>query len=130
MAMTDDGLSPDDFAATAARAIAACAGRNARAQARCLADDGLLGVLACEDVGGLGLPLAFAVPVVTAASAGLLGFPLPESILVARLLQQQLPQVAEAVVSGSTCVTIAWAGQVTALPKHDSLVLNGWVGRA
>ena len=48
MAMTDDGLSPADFAATAAKVIAACAGLAARQQAERLGNDGLLGVIASE----------------------------------------------------------------------------------
>ena len=84
MAMTEDGLSPADFAATAARAIAACAGLTARQQAERLGGDGLLGVMAGEEVGGLGLSAAFAIPVAAAASAGLLGFPLLETLLLGR----------------------------------------------
>ena len=81
MTMTDDGLSPTEFAATAARAVAACTGLAARRQAERLGSDGLLGVLAGEDVGGLDLPLDFAVPVTAAASSGLLSFPLLETLL-------------------------------------------------
>lgn len=128
--MTDVEVSPADFAVTAARAIAACAGQSVREQAKCLAGDGLLGVMAEEDVGGLALPLDFAVPVVSAASAGLLGFPLLESVLLGHVLQPVLPRVAEAIVSGSQCATIAWAGSATAEPRRDGIVLNGWVSRA
>lgn len=130
MAVTDDGLSPDEFAATAVRAIAACAGLDTRQQAKCLADDGLLGVLAGEAVAGLDLPLAFATPVVAAAGAALLAFPLLETMLLAPLLQRQLPRVAEAMVSGSASATIAWAGDVDAVAQGDVVALNGCAGRA
>jgi alkylation response protein AidB-like acyl-CoA dehydrogenase len=130
MAMTEDGLSPSDFAATAARAIAACAGLTARQQAERLGGDGLLGVMADEEVGGLGLSAGFAVPVAAAAGAGLLGFPLLETLLLSRLLQAPLPDVSRAIVSGAACATIAWTNAVTAKPEGDRIVLSGFAGRA
>ncbi len=130
MAMTEDGLSPADFAATAARAIAACAGLTARQQAERLGGDGLLGVTANEEVGGLGLPDAFAVPVAAAASSGLLGFPLLETLLLGRLLQAPLPDVSRALVSGAACATIAWTNAVTAGRQGDLILLSGCIGRA
>jgi alkylation response protein AidB-like acyl-CoA dehydrogenase len=130
MAMTEDGVSPADFAATAARGIAACAGLTARQQAERLGGDGLLGVMAGEEVGGLDLPAAFAVPVVAAASAGLLGFPLLETLLLGRPLQARLPDIAGAIVSGASSATIAWTKAVTARPEADRIVLNGCAGRA
>jgi alkylation response protein AidB-like acyl-CoA dehydrogenase len=128
--MTDDGLSPADFAATAAKAIAACAGLSARQQAERLGGDGLLGVMAGEEVGGLDLPLAFAVPVTTAASSGLLGFPLLETLLLGRLLQAPLADVVRAIVSGAQCATIAWSHAASVDAKGDHLLLTGAVGRA
>lgn len=130
MAVTDEGLSPADFAATAARAIAACAGLTAWQQAERLGSDGFLGVMAGEEANGLDLPTAFAVPVAAAASAGLLGFPLLETLLLGRPLQSRLPDISRAIVSGSECASIAWSGAVSAQPQGDRVVLNGWVGRA
>jgi hypothetical protein len=83
MTTMDERLSPADFASTASRAVAACMGLSGAEQGARLARDGLLGVIAAESVGGLDLPLSFAVPVVAAASAGLLAFPLLENILLA-----------------------------------------------
>lgn len=128
--MTEDGLSPADFAATAARAIAACAGFTARQQAERLGGDGLLGVTANEEVGGLGLSAAFAVPVAAAAGSGLLGFPLLETLLLGRLLQAPLPDVSRALVSGASCATIAWTNAVTAKAQGDLILLSGCIGRA
>ncbi|UQR66537.1 acyl-CoA dehydrogenase family protein [Bradyrhizobium sp. C-145] len=128
--LTGDGLQPSEFAVTAARAVADCAALGPRDQAKHLADDGLLGVLASQDVGGLDLPLAFAVPVVTAAGSGLLGFPLMEALLLSRALQDALPRVAEAIVSGGMLATIAWQGTLSAEREGESVVLNGWVARA
>lgn len=130
MAMMEDGLSPADFAATAARAVAACAGLSGPEQGARLAGDGLLGVIASETVGGLDLPLSFAVPVVAAAGAGLLGFPLLENVLLARLLQVQLPRVAEAIVGGTDSGTVGWTGGLVAEKRGDQVVLNGCVARA
>lgn len=130
MTMAGEGLQPDEFAATAARAVTACAGLGVREQAQNLAGDGLLGVIADEEVGGLALPLGFAVPVIAAAHAGLLGFPLLETILVGRLLQSSLTRLAAAVVSGETLATIAWQGEAVAERDGGLLLLSGTVARA
>jgi alkylation response protein AidB-like acyl-CoA dehydrogenase len=130
MAPTSEGLEPAEFAATAVRAVAACGGLSLREQARHLADGGLLGIIAHEDAGGLDLPLDFAVPVVAAGNAGLLGFPLLETLLLGNLLSEALPRAAEAVVSGETLATVAWQGSAVAERDGDCLVLSGWVARA
>lgn len=130
MTMPGEGLQPDEFAATAARAVTACAALDVREQAKNLAGDGLLGVIADDEVGGLSLPLGFAVPVITAAHSGLLGFPLLETVLVGRLLQSSLTRLAAAIVSGDTLVTIAWQGEALAEQEGGALVLSGAVARA
>ena len=130
MALTSKGLRPADFAATSERAVAACSDLGLQEQASLLANDGLLGVIAHEDVGGLDLPLAFATPVVAAANAGLLRFPLLETILLGDLLRQSLPRMAEAIVRGEVLATIAWQGSVVAEREGNSVVLNGCVARA
>ena len=130
MTLTGEGLQPSEFAVTAARAVADCVTLSLRKQARHLANDGLLGVIASQDVGGLDLPLAFAVPVIAAAGSGLLGFPLMEALLLGRALQESLPRVAEAVVNGEMITTIAWQGSVSAVREGDAVMLNGWVARA
>lgn len=130
MSLTGEGLQPSEFAVTAARGVADCATLSLREQARHLANDGLLGVIAAQDVGGLDLPLVFAVPVVAAAGSGLLGFPLMEALLLGRALQESLPRAAEAVVTGEMLATIAWQGSVSAEREGSSVVLNGWVARA
>jgi alkylation response protein AidB-like acyl-CoA dehydrogenase len=129
MALTSEGLQPADFAVTAERAVAACSGLSLQDQARHLANDGLLGVIAHEEVGGLDLPLSFAVPVVAAATSGLLSFPLLEAILLGHLLRKFQLRTAEAIVRGEVLATIAWQGSVVAERKGNSVVLNGWVAR-
>ncbi|MBR0750947.1 acyl-CoA dehydrogenase [Bradyrhizobium jicamae] len=125
-----EGLQPGEFAVTASRAVADCGALTPREQAKHLANDGLLGVIASQEVGGLDLPLAFAVPVVAAAGSGLLGFPLMEALLLGQALQDALPRAAEAVVSGDMLATIAWQGSVSAEREGESIVLNGCVARA
>jgi alkylation response protein AidB-like acyl-CoA dehydrogenase len=130
MTTTDDGLSPADFAATASRAVAVCKDVSVAHQGALLAGDGLLGVIAAEEAGGLDLPLSFAVPVISAASAGLLAFPLMENMLLARVLRQRHLPLAKAIVGGERTATIAWSGAVEARPQGDRVILHGWVGRA
>jgi alkylation response protein AidB-like acyl-CoA dehydrogenase len=132
MALIEQGLQPEEFASTVARAVGVCADLSLREQAARLAGDGLLGVIAADDIGGLGLPLSFAVPVVAAANAGLLGFPILETILLTRCLQSSMPRTAEAVAAGETLATIAWHGKIAAdrSPSSDTVVLSGSVARA
>jgi alkylation response protein AidB-like acyl-CoA dehydrogenase len=130
MAQVEQGLQPADFAATAARTVSGCASLTVRERAVRLAGDGLLGVIAHDHVGGLGLPLAFAVPVVAAVNAGLLGFALMESLLLSRALFPSMPRVAEAIVSGEKLATIAWRGTVALERQGDAVVLNGAVAGA
>ena len=110
MDITQGGLDPAEFADSAARAVSACAGLEPLAIAARLAEDGLLGVVAAEDVGGLGLDLRFALPVMQAAGAGDLPFPLLETLLLARHLAGPAPEVAAAIAGGTARGTIAWAG--------------------
>ncbi|WP_426954342.1 acyl-CoA dehydrogenase family protein [Muricoccus radiodurans] len=117
------GLDPAEFADSAARAVAACAALDPAGRAARLAEDGLLGVLAGEEVGGLALEPRFAVPILQAAGAGDLAFPLLETLLLARHLAGPAPDIAAALIAGEVRGTIAWAG--TAHPD-----LTGTVGRA
>lgn len=108
--MTDE-LEPKEFEVTAKAATEACQNAaNAHDRAVLLAEAGLLGVLAPEDVGGLDLPLRFAVPVAAAAGGGLLGFPLIEAMVLAKALASIADDVAGAICSGESVATIAWKG--------------------
>ena len=110
MATTEAGLDPAEFAESARRVVDACAGKDAAGCAALLAEAGLLGVLAPEEAGGLGLPLRFALPVLQAAGAGGLAFPLLETLLLARHLCGAAPEAAAALVAGTARGSIAWAG--------------------
>jgi alkylation response protein AidB-like acyl-CoA dehydrogenase len=127
MDMMQAGLDPAEFAGTAQRAVAACAALEMPARAARLAEDGLLGVLAEEDLGGLGLGLPFAVPVLAAAGAGDLAFPLLETLLLTRALAAPLPEVAATLVAGEAVGSIAWAGTARRTPEGT---LVGTVSRA
>ncbi|MBD0415544.1 acyl-CoA dehydrogenase family protein [Oryzicola mucosus] len=130
MAFDPDTLSPNDFAAAAAAAIAASAHGDLSHAARRLADDGLLGILAIEEIGGLGLPESFAMPVLSAAGAARSTFPLLETIFAARLLQGRLPDAATALVAGEALVSVAWSGEGSVGSDDDGVRLDGVVGRA
>lgn len=108
-----DDLDPEEFADTARSVTEACAeAGGTAARAVLLAEAGLLGVLAPERCGGLGLPMRFAIPVVRAAGAGLLAFPLIETLVLAKALSGIDPALAGALCVGETVATIAWAGTV------------------
>ena len=108
--MDATGIDPAEFVETAARAAQSCTGLPLIDQARRLAEDGLLGILAPEPAGGMGLGLAHAAAVVEAAAGALLGFPLIETLLLARALP---PDLAAPLVAGETVATIAWSGGTT-----------------
>ncbi|MDF1726239.1 MAG: acyl-CoA/acyl-ACP dehydrogenase [Sulfitobacter sp.] len=106
-----DDLDPKDFEDTARAAVESCAKMDDTSRrAAVLAEAGLLGVLAPEETGGLGLPMRFAVPVIETAGAGLLGFPLMETMLLAQAVAKSDPALATRITEGETVVTIAWAG--------------------
>ena len=114
----------DGIAETARHAVAACAALPVRERARQLAGDGLLGILAPESAGGLGLGPSFAAPVMEAAGAGLLGYPLAETLLLGAAFGSA--PVGPAIVLGETIATIAWAG----IAEGSGDRLSGTVGRA
>jgi alkylation response protein AidB-like acyl-CoA dehydrogenase len=106
-----DDLDPKEFEDTARTVIDACAAaETAKDRGQVLAEAGLIGVAAPEEVGGLSLPLDFAVPVVAAAGAGLLGYPLIEAVLLAKALAGVDDDLAGQIVRGDTVATIAWSG--------------------
>lgn len=114
MSMLDE-LDPKEFEDTARAVVASCAdAADSAARGALLAEAGLLGVMAPEDLGGMDLPIRFAVPVVSAAGAGLLSYPLIESILLARHLAPVDPALAGAIVAGEALATIAWTGHAEA----------------
>lgn len=105
-------LDPAEFADTANAVMNDCARADGLAERACLLGSaGLLGVLAPEAVGGLGLPIRFAVPVLQAAGSRLLAYPLLEAMLLARELSDS--KSAAAIVAGDWRPTIAWSGMLS-----------------
>lgn len=106
-------LKPADFADTAQAVMTAC-GQAASMEVRAvqLADAGLLGVLAPESAGGMGLAPAFAVPVLEAAGANLLEYPLMEALLLSQAFGESAEALVAAIAGGTIRPTIAWAGEI------------------
>ncbi|MCB1395191.1 MAG: acyl-CoA dehydrogenase [Rhodobacter sp.] len=107
--MDSDDLKPEDFFDAALAAMQALP-TEPRARAAHLAEAGLTGVLAPEAVGGMALPLAFAVPVAQAAGRALLPVPLSETMLLARALAPVAPDLAAALCTGEAAATLQGAG--------------------
>lgn len=104
----DDSLRPEEFAEAASAAIVDALDREVRDAARVLAEAGLLGVCADEDSGGLGLGVAYALPIASAAGRLLPRFPLVEQMLLAKAFSGCEP--AAALSAGEKLATIAWQG--------------------
>lgn len=120
-----DDLDPKEFEDTARAVMESCKeATGPAARAALLAEAGLLGVAAPEEVGGLGLSLRFAVPILEAAGAGLLAFPLVETMLLTRALAGLDDTLATEICAGETLATIAWAGT-----SHDTRVGNAPMGQ-
>lgn len=106
-----DDLDPKEFEDTARSVVESCAqAKDCAERGKLLAEAGLLGVVAAEDVGGLGLPMNFAAPILCAAGEGLLAFPLIETLLLSRALAGVDRDMAARICSGETLATIAWLG--------------------
>ncbi|WP_109467196.1 acyl-CoA dehydrogenase family protein [Albibacillus kandeliae] len=120
---TDTELNPEDFVETARAVTTACAeAAGLPERMDLLAEAGLTGILAPEAVGGMDLPLGFAVPVLRAAGGGFLAAPLLECMLLARAFAGVDDALASAIVSGEMPVTVAWSGMLGGT--------SGVVGRA
>lgn len=86
MSMTDIELTPQELSGAAAQAITDALTHEFRHASQVLANAGLCGVCANEDVGGLGLGIDFAVPIVAEAGKLRLQWPLLETLLIAKAL--------------------------------------------
>lgn len=110
MTMRDDELKPEEFAQAAVAPIDDANSRTMREAACVLAEAGLIGVCACEDDGGLGLDIDFAVPIVHAAGKQRLRFPLLEQIALAKAFAGT--ELAPALASGEKLATVALQGGI------------------
>ncbi|WP_047148353.1 acyl-CoA dehydrogenase family protein [Aquamicrobium sp. LC103] len=130
MTSETDSLAPADFAEAAKASIAASTELAMADVATRLAQDGIAGMLASEDAGGLGLPVRYAVPVLAAAGEALFPFPLIETLLAARALDACGSGSAAGVITGETVATIAWGGAADVAREGDKITLNGVVSLA
>lgn len=109
--MSSEELRPEEFAQAADAAITDALSRaDAHEMAAVLAQAGLCGVMADEADGGLGLDLAFALPIAHAAGRLQLPLPLAEQMLLSKALAGT-PHAA-VLVAGERLVGIAWQGSV------------------
>jgi len=109
--MSTEELQPEEFAQAADAAITdALNHEDPRKIVEILAQAGLCGVMADETDGGLGLSLAFALPIVHAAGRLRLAVPLAEQILIAHALPGT--SEAQALAAGERTATIAWHGSL------------------
>ncbi|QYJ19852.1 acyl-CoA/acyl-ACP dehydrogenase [Achromobacter sp. ES-001] len=109
--MSSEELRPEEFAQAADAAITDALSRaDAHEMAAVLAQAGLCGVMADEADGGLGLDLAFALPIAHAAGRLQLPLPLAEQMLLSKALAGT-PHAA-VLVAGERLAGIAWQGSV------------------
>jgi alkylation response protein AidB-like acyl-CoA dehydrogenase len=118
------------LAEAARKSIAACASLAPDAVPARLGEDGLIGLLAPEDAGGLGLGLSAAWPVLQQAGSALLAAPLAEAMLAAACIARTQPQIAARLIAGEESATIAWGAQVEALAADSGFRLTGLASRA
>ncbi|WP_226817178.1 acyl-CoA dehydrogenase family protein [Advenella sp. FME57] len=110
MSRQEESLRPEEFAEAAVAAVSDVLDRGVRDTATVLAAAGLLGVCAQESRGGLGLGLAFGVPVCEAAGSLQLHFPLVQQMVLAKAFADS--DIAQALIAGEKIATIAWQGSV------------------
>lgn len=111
MSMQEENLRPEDFAEAAVAAIEDAQGQGMREAALVLAQAGLTGVCVPEAHGGLGLGIAFAVPLAHAAGKLRLQFPLIEQVLLAKALAGTA--YGEQLASGNKLATMALQGELS-----------------
>lgn len=109
--MSHDELQPEDFALAAQAAITdALTQSTAHAMTAVLANAGLTGIMANEQDGGLGLDIAFALPIAHAAGRLRLPLPLVEHILLAQAFGGT--SHAAQLAAGDRIASIAWQGSI------------------
>ncbi|MEO3385037.1 acyl-CoA dehydrogenase family protein [Mesorhizobium sp. CAU 1741] len=128
MTVEFNGMVPSDLAGTAEKAIAACADKSLAEQAGLMAADGLLGICASESVGGLGLPLAFALPLAVESSRAMQRFPLAEVLTLTAALEPGTSDIAEKIAAGEDVATVAWKGELRLETVAGGFVATGVVG--
>lgn len=93
--------------------------------AKIVAESGTIGILAKEEMDGLGLGAVDAIPVLMEAGRSLLPFPLLENIIGSKILADANVEIAKEIVSGDKIATIAWSGLVEGQYNEQSNILSG-----
>lgn len=109
--MSDDSLSPEEFAEAAGAAILDAQSRP-EATTEVLAEAGLFSVSVEEDAGGMGLGIEFSVPVAQTAGEKQLRFPIVEQMILARAFAGT--EQGEALLGGAIVGTVAFTGSLQA----------------
>ncbi|WP_028602919.1 acyl-CoA dehydrogenase family protein [Ottowia thiooxydans] len=109
---TDQDLRPEEFGQAAAAVIAEAQTRPAREAGEVLAGGGLCGVGAAEEVGGLGLGVEYALPIIAEAGKLQLQWPLLETMVIAKALGSS--PLAAQLCSGERAATWALQGSLSA----------------
>jgi alkylation response protein AidB-like acyl-CoA dehydrogenase len=124
-----EDLSPTDtqieFAKTAARCAVDCDGKATAWIAQRLGDAGLIGALALDDVGGLGLGIRDALPLSIECAFNDLSFPLVESMLAAAVILGSGLGSSADLLSGEQFGTVAWGGLLELSGTAGVWRLNG-----
>jgi alkylation response protein AidB-like acyl-CoA dehydrogenase len=127
MGMED--LSPTDtqiaVAGTASRCALDCAGKPSVWIAQRLGDAGLIGALAPEETGGLGLGLRDALPLSIECAFNDLAFPLVESMVAAAVMLRSDMGSPAALLNGLEIATVAWDGALDMSGKEGEWRLSG-----
>ncbi|MGD9811518.1 MAG: acyl-CoA dehydrogenase family protein [Sphingobium sp.] len=110
------------FAETAEKSFAACVNLAPQEIAAQLAADGLLGMMAAESSGGLGLGASAAWMVTRTAGTALLAYPLAEAIAAAWCATQSGRSDVTSFVDGSAIVTVCWDADIVCEQDGDWLV--------
>jgi alkylation response protein AidB-like acyl-CoA dehydrogenase len=124
-----EDLSPTEiqleFARTAERCAVDCDGKATAWIAQRLADAGLMGALAPEDVGGLGLGIRDALPLSIECARNDLSFPLVEAMLAVAVILRSGFDSSGDLLSGRRLGTVAWGGLLELTGTAGERRLNG-----
>lgn len=112
-------------ARTATQVAAACRGKDVHEVLRVFGDEGLLGAIASEEVGGLALPVAFAATIVAATAAEPLADPVLEALVCARFCAMIDPAVATGVAGGSMLATLSIHDGLAARDRDGRISVRG-----
>ena len=89
------------------------------------ADLGMIGIMAKEEAGGLGLGAVDTLSVFMEAGHSVVPFPLLENILGSKLLSEFQPEKAEPIITGEQLVTMVWEGEGQGFYRNNEGRVHG-----